>query len=431
MNCKFAYFSLVLLLLMVVFLPVSVSNAEEFKEIRTPEELMGMADDPSGNYKLMSDIDMSENEWVPFSFSGTFDGNGYSILNLSVKSTGSATKDTYDGNFKVYDTYFSGMFDVLSGAEIKNLNLYNLTVDVESDSPCFIGSIAGYMEESEITDCSIEARLTLRAHDRMFGVGGVIGYGNGKVERDKADVTLVCIDTDSSTRDEQFMGGVSGAGYPDITETDVKIDGYASEHGYAHNGGLVGMYVLYPQGLTYEGIMDENYVEGKITFYEDNTDRRAYCEPYFGEIMNWTFLYGNMDNDFTRDEVKCYEIDLLPMGVKFPREDYEDQFECSHKNVTDIETKGDCDSFGYITHTCSDCGYSWKDTYTLKQHDYEWTVAEEAFPDKEGLKVGVCKKCGDTVEETFSCDNPDIYEKAVFNASDILRWTMDNLFQAK
>lgn len=41
-------------------------------------------------------------------FSGTFDGNGHSILNLSVKTVSKHTMMTYDGNRKEYETYGAG-----------------------------------------------------------------------------------------------------------------------------------------------------------------------------------------------------------------------------------------------------------------------------------------------------------------------------------
>ena len=38
------------------------------------------------------------------------------------------------------------------------------------------------------------------------------------------------------------------------------------------------MYILYPLGTDYAGYINNTRVEGIITFFEDNTDRRAYCK---------------------------------------------------------------------------------------------------------------------------------------------------------
>ncbi|MBP5222276.1 MAG: hypothetical protein J6Z35_03845, partial [Lachnospiraceae bacterium] len=66
-----------------------------------------------------------------------------------------------------------------------------------------------------------------------------------------ADVTLVCIDTDAANRDDQFMGGVCAAGYPDIKGCNIRIAGFDSDPGSVHDGGLVGMYMFYPKGTKY------------------------------------------------------------------------------------------------------------------------------------------------------------------------------------
>ena len=121
----------------------------DYINISTAEELMNMS--PDGDYRLVADIDLSGMIWKPLVFTGHFDGNSFSILNASVKETGSFVRKTYDGNMKEYDTSFAGFFEVLEdGAEVKDLKLINLRIDVETDKPCFIGGIAGYMENSSI-----------------------------------------------------------------------------------------------------------------------------------------------------------------------------------------------------------------------------------------------------------------------------------------
>ena len=87
----------------------------------------------------------------------------------------------------------------------------------------------------------------------MFGVGGFVGYGSGTLESCQGDFTLICTDTDAQTRDEQFMGGAYAAGHLNVKDCTVAIDGYDSDHGYVHNGGLVGMYIFYPAGLDFHG----------------------------------------------------------------------------------------------------------------------------------------------------------------------------------
>ena len=284
-----------------------------YTKIRTSEDLAAISKKPDGKYCLAADIDMDGYEWVPFTFNGILDGNGHEIKNLSVSETGSAERETYDGNWKPYTTVFAGMFDVMEGATVRNLTLSSVYVGIKTDKPCFIGTIAGYTSDSKITDCKVKGDVYLRAHDRMFGVGGVAGFGKGLFERIEAEVTLVCIDTDRNTKDEQFMGGLVGAGYPDCVNCTVTIDGYGSEHGYAHNGGLIGLYAFYPdKDLKYDGKITGNRVYGKITFFEDNDDRRAYCQPMIGETLADIPVFEDNGADFRPLEVFNYDADLLP-----------------------------------------------------------------------------------------------------------------------
>ena len=374
-------------------LPDAGEEQEAAVEIWDAAGLRAMAEDPFGTYFLAADIDMSGETWMPFSFHGSLDGGGHSILNLTVKETGTAVKETYDGNMKVYDTYFSGFFDEMEGAWVRNLNLMNLRIDVETDLPCFIGAITGYMADSSIENCSVQGILQLRAHDRMFGVGGILGYGCGNVKDSRADVTLVCIDTDSSTKDEQFMGGVCAAGYPNINGCDIAISGFDSDHGYVHNGGLVGMYMFYPKGTKYRGSITDNNVTGKIAFFEDNKNRRAYCNGFIGEIMNWDFENGRNKDDFVRDEVFTYDVDLVPHA-------------CENPVMQEEVTASGCE-FGYTTYVCETCGYRETDHYTLKVHDYEWTILKEATVEEEGLREGICKICGETVQDSIPMVIPE------------------------
>ena len=298
-----------MLLIAGVFIGCSLSKIG-YKKISSAEDLLAISSNVDGKYILTEDIDMSGYEWTPLVFGGVLDGNGHKITNLSVSSTGESMRTTIDGNRKEYETEFSGMFDVLSG-EVRNLELSDLVVEVQSDQPCFAGGLAGYLENGTVNNCKISGTVTLNAHDRMFGVGGICGAGYGTIKDSCIDVVLICIDTDSDTKDEQFMGGVCAVGYPDIINCNVIIDGYDSEHGYAHNGGLMGMYI-YEKDVVLDGQITGNTVTGQITFFEDNDDRRAYCNWYIGEVMSVILGKSTNEEYFVSNEVFEYDIVLLP-----------------------------------------------------------------------------------------------------------------------
>ena len=366
---------------------MSSVSADMYEEIYSYEDLLKIADNPDGNYILMQDIDMSGIDWTPLNFSGSFNGNGHALLNVTVKEMTAETRQTYDGNMKVYDTYFSGFFGILTNAVVSDLNLINYRSEITSDVPCFSGSLAGYSDNSAVTGCTITAEIRLDAHDRMFGVGGVVGYGNGAIEYTDVDVTLICNDTDALSRDEQFLGGAYAAGYFDLNECHIDIDGYVSEHGYTHNGGAAGMYILYPGGTVYEGYLTNTRVVGRISFYEDNTDRRAYCKDFIGEVMNWTYQVAGNSSDFVSDESHDYSVVLVPHS-------------CVQPQYSTQEIEADCENYGYVLYHCDVCGYEYKDNYTSKKHEVaNWRTIRESDTEDYGIIEGECELCGTTVRQ--------------------------------
>ena len=371
--------SIILLLLWLLAIPVLAT--EEAIEIHTVEDLLAIAENPEGNYILMADLDLTDVIWTCPDFSGTFDGNGHALLNLELSQPSATIGITIDGNQKKYDTSLVGFFGALTNATVKDLSLLNVRALVDIDTPCFLGGLAAHSTDSAITGCTVTGTLELRAYDRMFGVAGLVGYGNGTVDGCTIDVTLICTDTDPNTKDEQFMGGVFATGYMDVYRCQINIDGYCSEFGYVHNGGITGTYMRKPIGNNYKGELLENTVTGKITFFESNKDRRAYCAAEAGEILG---SHGKIKNtkDFVRDERKDYSTELRPDMCQAP--EYE---------VT-VVAPG-CDTYGYSVYTCTECGYSYQDDYTLFVHTLTtWETLVPSTTEEEGLSKSNCDLCG-------------------------------------
>lgn len=373
---------LVLLSLVLSLCPGAAAE-EATTEIHTVEDLLVMGENPAGDYILMADLDLSGIRWTPVDLlGGSFDGNGHAILNATVETVGNTRDLSYDGNRKTYDTCFAGFFGVLRDAEVKNLRLINLRAAVETDQPCFLGGMAGAMYDSTLTDCAVSGILELRAFDRMFGVGGIAGYGCGRMERCSADMTLICVDTGVDTLDEQFLGGAFATGFIDVVDCDIALAGYVSEYGYVHNGGLVGMVMQYPLGEGRRGALTGNTVKGKITFFECNKDRRAYCDAYVGETLASAYTRKNNTAEFQRDERKVYDRILRPEQCEAPAYDA-------------VVTEPGCDSFGYTVYTCRDCGYSHSDHYTLPRHTVTaWTLTQAPTVEETGISTGCCDICG-------------------------------------
>lgn len=116
----------------------------------------------NGNYKLLQDLDLQNRKWLPIGisesipFGGTFDGNGHSIKNLSVK-----------GNKKEYVGFFG---------YLKKANICNLSIEGKMKGGKYAGAIAGVSEDSIITSCFASVEIC-----GSSCAGGFIGKNTGKI----------------------------------------------------------------------------------------------------------------------------------------------------------------------------------------------------------------------------------------------------------
>ena len=72
----------------------------------------------------------------------------------------------------------------------------------------------------------------------------------------------------------------------------------------------------------------------------------------------------------------------------------EDEEACAH-SYESVVTTPSCVDKGYTTHTCSECGYSYKDSYTnAKGHDWDdGEITKAPTCTKNGVKTYVCETC--------------------------------------
>ncbi|MBQ3661543.1 MAG: hypothetical protein II907_05880 [Firmicutes bacterium] len=360
-----------LITFLICLLACGVSYADSAATpISSPEDLLLLVQNPDGDFVLTEDIYLPDLqaepffEWTPPVFRGHLDGQGHTIYNVRNTDICSETSTVYDGNYKEYDGEFAGLFGILDGAVVENLNLVGANILWRDDFPgdrggcVFAGLMTGLMENGAVVrNCSVQGSCEVSTSGHCFGVGGIAGYGSGRIENSSADAVLICVDKDKEYKDEQFMGGAYSAGFIDIVDCDIKIDGYDSDHGYVHNGGLVGMYIIYPKGTSYAGQVLDTHVSGRIRFFEDNRDRRAYCAPYIGEVLQWTYDWGGCTENFLRDEVFTYDEDLVP---------------CEHQGTsswTAMVVEPYYGMQGYTEYTCEECGYTVRTDYKapLKQ----------------------------------------------------------------
>lgn len=140
---------------------------------------------------LDADIDMTGRTWTPIEkvFNGTFDGQGNTISNLTIKGTekvglfGSAwlASEIKDVNFEtvtVTGNHFVGTvvgstYGTVSGCSVTDLTM---TVEPDGEEGSYdngdkVGGIAGYSACGKITDCSVTDATISAYRD----VGGILG----------------------------------------------------------------------------------------------------------------------------------------------------------------------------------------------------------------------------------------------------------------
>lgn len=166
----------------------------EWYHIYTAEQLRKNAD-PTGHYILEADLDFSDENWPSIfatgSFSGSIEGNGYTIKNVTFKQTKMDAENT-------------GLFGTLqSGCKIENVIFENVTFTVEKgfNRAANYGLLAGSIYEgATLTGVQIRgSQLLINAGARFasddYAIGLVCGAGKYDV-LESVDITATLINND-------------------------------------------------------------------------------------------------------------------------------------------------------------------------------------------------------------------------------------------
>ena len=192
------------------------------------------------NYKLISDIDLSRwvfttsvitgelsgwHSYIGDYFNGTFDGNGYTIKNLTIIGSKAWNVGLFEG--------------CAPGSTIKNLTVENVII-VGGPFNDTIGGLAGIALMSQIINCHVKNCTIIGwpqpLSDDIYSIGGVVG------EADSSDVMRCStIDVSISAPDncQYSLGGVVGKlGYSSEVRYCYSLG--CTIHGGTYSGGLIG-----------------------------------------------------------------------------------------------------------------------------------------------------------------------------------------------
>ena len=197
----------------------SISTVEELEKLARLANTGKLYDSTNdvayGNYEfvLANDIDLSGyGNWIPIGnidvdgeinfFTGIFDGNGYSINNLTIKNL-SFDSSSMEGAV-------AALFGFGNNATIKNLGVENVNIE---NSGVYTAAIVGMLQGGSIQNCFSTGFIETKAYG-----GGLMSYGAPATISDSYSLVTISGSCDPEAGGGTFLGG--GLAYAgDITNS--------------------------------------------------------------------------------------------------------------------------------------------------------------------------------------------------------------------
>ncbi|MDR1092601.1 MAG: InlB B-repeat-containing protein [Clostridiales bacterium] len=200
--------------------------------------LLDMVYFPAKHYKLTCDLNLDGKNHTPIFdgglmfFDGSFDGNGYTIRNMTVDA---------------YHPYPS-LFGCIGGGSVKNLNIEDFEIIVPnfdtSEYALFVGAVCGDARGT-LANISVSGRITAARIDyNSVAIGGLVGRTMNTVTNCHADIVIE-LNNVASGGAVFVVGGLVGqsvgmAGYTKIDLTGCDAAGYID---ISYTGNKVGRVV--------------------------------------------------------------------------------------------------------------------------------------------------------------------------------------------
>lgn len=235
---------------------------------------------------LTADIDMSGARWTPIgsttAYTGTFDGNGYSIKNIAITAVGTE-KTTYAGLFgilggTVQNLDVSGTLSLnsngstggIAGELVDGGSIINVLSDIDitavdgaTIASAYVGGVVGKLTKGSISRCTYAGDIKLGSVDidQSGGIVGYIDYNNSNAK---------------SITDCAFTGSIS---------TDITGNSIGGILGYSRSSALtlarclsVGT-VSGPTGCTASaiGTINEGPASISTLYYLEGSAPTGYC----------------------------------------------------------------------------------------------------------------------------------------------------------
>ena len=316
-------------------------TAEDPYQIANGAQLAYLASSVNGgetytgkNFVLTANIDLNGLPWTPIAnsfsdallggsdyrvFAGNFDGNGYTISNVSIGSETTPFESDVFGLFGAtegkisnlnLDTVsicgiakiasigavvgFAGGLVGYSGGSIENCHVTGLTMDMSAPSNVYaaaywVGGLVGALDGTQlINECSVSGSITEKAG--KGSIGGLIGE-LGKAAKITYSRSNVTVNVKADSRGGADVGGFIGKGNGKTDAETVIRNCYATGNvtGGAYTGGFAG-------GLW--GLNIKNcYTSGNVS------QAAAAMASFVGTDASDSAYYGSITNCFTTGSV--------------------------------------------------------------------------------------------------------------------------------
>ena len=374
--------------------PVAPAQKDGVYQIGTADELVWFAKQVNGGSTAISgvltaEIDLNGFDWTPIGssakkFSGSFDGAGHTIKNLTIdyqtaksgerlslglfgysegtKDNRAAIKNlTVQGSvnagseFSVYSGNVAGVVACGSYVDVSGvISRVDVTVDTKVGNACGVGGLAGVLINSTATNCGNEGN-----------VSGVKNLG-GLCYEFYAGTMTGCYNTGAVSGSGTCVGGIMGYAKQAAIKDVYNTGAVSTTKNLV--GGLVGE--MEKSSLT------NGYSTGKITVSESGGSSVGAAVGWADTLSNVYYLEGTSEKGVgrdgtaaakTADELKAkampaalgngFKRDLGNINGGYPVLSWQTS-DCKHTGGTEIKDAKDatCTENGYTGDTyCKDC----------------------------------------------------------------------------
>jgi hypothetical protein len=374
-------------------------------------------------FRLAADINLSSYAWVPIGnnitnpFSGTFDGNGRIIRNLSISAS---------------TTDYVGLFGCMDGV-VKNLGIVSCTIYGNKS----VGGVVGYNLYGTVENCYTSS--TISGVNGIDNVGGVVGANYGTVKN--------CYNTGIINGSNLYTGGVVGANYGTVENCyntgavrgTGEVGGVVGRSIYDYTGSLVtncyntgaisgAEYIGGVVGANYMGTVRNCYSAGSVSgtrgiggvigynYYGTSTNCHYNNESYSGNGIGTNVTQGNAPDTTTNKTVADMTSAgfATTLGAAFEKRAADTNY-CYYPELKVFKTDG--------STTAQDASKSsvtvTKRTPTLKSSPTVTAITYGQSLNASTLSGGSVADpiTGDTISGTFTWDNGSTTYPAVFNSN--------------